>query len=255
VDDLAVGRAVRAVRVRKRLRQADVAEVAKVSRSTVSRIERGRVEALQVGTLRRVCGALDVRLLLEPRGEGGDLARLVAAGHSAMHETVARLFLELPEWITSPEVTFSEFGERGSIDILAWHAPTRSLLVIELKTELVDIQETVAVLDKKVRLAAKIAAKRGWHAATVSAWLLIADGTTNRRRVGAHRAMLRNAYPDDGRRVAAWLRRPAGRVSVLSFLSSAPGKNAGSSFAPVRRVPKARGSAPSTATRVPAGTT
>ena len=42
--------------------------------------------------------------------------------HAAMHEDVARLFATLPGWDEVPEVTFSEFGERGSIDILAWHA-------------------------------------------------------------------------------------------------------------------------------------
>lgn len=35
-----------------------------------------------------------------------------------------------------PEVSFSIYGQRGVIDILAWHAATRSLLVIELKTEM-----------------------------------------------------------------------------------------------------------------------
>ena len=59
-----------------------------------------------------------------------------------MHEELARLFAGLPDWVAVPEVTFSIYGERGAIDILAWHEPTRSLLVIELKTELVDIQET-----------------------------------------------------------------------------------------------------------------
>ena len=248
VDDLAVGRALRAIRVRKRLRQADVAEIAKVSPSTVSRLERGRMDRLQVGTIRSVCAALDVRLLLQARWEGGELDRLVSSRHSAMHEVLARLFLELPEWITSPEVTFSEYGERGSIDILAWHPATRSLLVIELKTEIVDVQDTVAVLDKKVRLARKIATDRGWRPAIVSAWLLVADGRTNRRRVEAHRTMLRNAFPHDGRQIAAWLRRPEGRVLALSFLSSGPRRTAGPSLATVRRVRR-----PRSASKMPRG--
>ncbi len=239
VDDLAVGRSVRMVRIRKRMRQADLAEAAHVSRATISRIERGHLERLQLGTIRSVCAAVDARLLLDPRWEGADLDRLVGARHSAMHESVARYFLEHPEWITAPEMTFSEFGERGSIDILLWHAATRSLLVIELKTEIVDVQDMVAVLDRKVRLAAKVARDRGWQAATVSVWLVIAHSSTNRRRVAAHAAMLRSAFPDDGRRIAAWLRRPTERVAAMSFLSSAPGKNPGSGFAPVGRVRRA----------------
>jgi hypothetical protein len=40
------------------------------------------------------------------------------------------------------------------IDILGWHAAARMILVIELKTEFVDINETMGTLDRKDRLAA-----------------------------------------------------------------------------------------------------
>ena len=111
-----------------------------------------------------------------------------------------------------PEVTFSVFGERGSIDILAWHARSRSLLVIELKTELVDLQDTVSTLDRKVRLAMKIARERGWEPASVSTWLVIAEGRHNRRSVERHAAFLRSRFPADGHAVMRWLRRPVARV-------------------------------------------
>jgi hypothetical protein len=42
-------------------------------------------------------------------------------------------------------VTFSIYGERGSIDLLAWHSETRTLLVVELKSELTSIEETLDV--------------------------------------------------------------------------------------------------------------
>lgn len=48
-----------------------------------------------------------------------------------------------------PEVSFSIYGERGVIDLLAWHGPSRTLLVIELKTEVVDAAEMLGVLDRK----------------------------------------------------------------------------------------------------------
>jgi transcriptional regulator with XRE-family HTH domain len=173
VDDLAVGRMIRAVRVRRGWRQSDLADAAGVSQTTVSRLERGNLDAVPIATLRAVAGALDVRATVELRGSGADLDRLLAAGHSAMHEELARLFAGLPDWVSLPEVTFAIYGERGAIDVLAWHEPTRSLLVIELKTELVDIQDTVGTLDRKVRLAVTIARERGWDPLTVSSWLLI----------------------------------------------------------------------------------
>ena len=56
-------------------------------------------------------------------------------------------------------------GERGVIDILAWHAATRTLLVIELKTEIVDINELMGTVDRKRRLAATVAREQDESAA------------------------------------------------------------------------------------------
>ena len=42
--------------------------------------------------------------------------------HSTFHELVARWFGDvLPAWVLAPEVSYSIYGERGVIDILAWH--------------------------------------------------------------------------------------------------------------------------------------
>jgi len=236
MDDLAVGRLLRLVRVRRGWRQADVAQAAGVSRQTVSRLELGQLDEVALGMLRRVFAAVDVRVTIAPRGVGADLPRLADAHHSAMHEDAARLFATLGEWVAVPEVTFSEFGERGSIDIVAWHAPTRSLLVIELKTELVDLQDTVSTLDRKVRLAAKIGRDRGWEPASVSSWLVVAEGRSNRRLVARHEAFLRSRFPRDGHALLGWLRRPSGRIDALSFLSSDRSTSTGQRLAPVRRV-------------------
>lgn len=248
MDDRAIGRSIRAVRVRRRFRQADLAAASGVAQQTISRIEDGRLEGVTLGTLRRVTAGLGIRLTIEARWEGAELDRLLGGRHSAMHEALARTFAALPDWVAVPEVTFAIYGERGAIDVLAWHAPTRSLLVIELKTELADVQETVGTLDRKVRLAAKVAAGRGWVPASVSSWLLVAEGPTNRRRVQAHRAMLRSALPVDGRTMAAWLRAPRGSVAALSFLSSTPGVSGTHRFAAVRRVRRRRPSVAGAAT-------
>ncbi len=61
-----------------------------------------------------------------------------------------------------PEVSFAVYGERGVIDILAWHPGERALLVIELKTEIVDIQDLIGTVDRKRRLARVVARDRGW---------------------------------------------------------------------------------------------
>jgi hypothetical protein len=113
----------------------------------------------------------------------------------------------------------SIYGERGVIDLLAFHPATGSLLVVELKTAIVDVNELVGTLDRKTRLASRVAADRGWRSRSVSRWLIVARGSTNHRRIDAHRAVLRAAFPDDGRAVRSWLHAPIGTVSALSTWS------------------------------------
>ena len=240
MDHAKIGRSIRIVRIRRRIRQSDLAALVELSQPTISRIEGGRLDGITVGALERVLAELGIGMRTHLWWQGAELDRLIAGRHSAMHDAVARLFEDLPAWLAAPEVTFAVFGERGVIDILAWHAQSRSLLVIELKTELIDVQETVGTLHRKQRLAVKIAEERGWRPATVSAWLVIADGRTNRRRVHEHRAMLRAAFPVDGRTVNGWLASPHGSIAALSFLPSIHGANAGRQFTPVRRVNRRR---------------
>jgi hypothetical protein len=91
------------------------------------------------------------------------------------------------------------------------------LLVIELKTDIVDVNELLGTLDRKRRLAPKMAEDRGWDAVSVSVWLVVRDCRTSRRRVAAHEAMLAGALPDDRRTLRRWLRDPVGRVACLTF--------------------------------------
>lgn len=236
MDDARLGRSFRAVRVRKGMRQEDVAAAASVSQDSVSRVERGLVGSMTVDRIRAIGQAIGVVLDLTPRWGGGELDRLLGARHSALHEAVATRFAGLPGWTAVPEVTFSVFGERGAIDVLAWHAPTRTLLVIELKTEIVDIQELLGALDRKRRLAPKIAADRGWSPAVVATWVILAEGRTNWRRVDAHRTVLRASLPADGRAMNAWLRDPTGTMAALSFWPRTDGARATRRLDPVRRV-------------------
>ena len=183
MDDQRIGSVVRSVRLKRRWRQIDLATAANVSRSTVSRIERGHLDQLSLETIRKVSRALDVRIDLVARWRAGDLDRLLNARHSKLHELVARRFRDtLPAWVLRPETSFAIFAERGVIDILAWHAGRRALLVIELKTDIVDVNDLVGGVDRKRRLAAQIATEFGWEAATVSVWVIVADGRTNRKR-------------------------------------------------------------------------
>jgi transcriptional regulator with XRE-family HTH domain len=217
MDDMRIGAALRAVRIRRRWRQADVAARAGVSRSLVSLVERGHLANTSLATVRSIGGALEVRIDVTARWRGGELDRLLNRRHSALHESVARALRGADGWLFAPEVSFSVYGERGTIDILAFHPASGCLLVIELKTAIIDVNDLVATMDRRCRLAPGIARDRGWHATSVSAWVVVLASSTSKRRVSDHAAMLRSAFPDDGRRMRAWLRRPVGSVRCLSF--------------------------------------
>ncbi len=186
-----------------------------------------------------MASALDIRVDLNARWRAGDLDRLLNSRHSALHELVARHFRKLPGWIAEPEVSFAIYGERGVIDILAFHPGRQALLVIELKTDVADVNELVGTIDRKQRLAARVARERGWpvgRGVTTSVWVIVASGRTNRRRIQAHGAMLRAAFPLDGRVIRPWLREPSAAVKCLSFWPDAHPRNVGRASGSVRRI-------------------
>jgi transcriptional regulator with XRE-family HTH domain len=237
MQDMRLGSAIRLLRQRRHWTQAELAARAGVSDTTISRIERGHIRSLTVATIQEVASELDVRIDLVPRWRSGDLDRLLNRRHSTLHELVARWFGEVvPDWVLAPEVSYSIYGERGVIDILAWHPGRRALIIIELKTDIVDVNDIAGQADRRRRLARTIVAERGWEPATVSVWVVVAPSRTNRRRVAAHEAMLRAAFPMDGRGIRAWLRHPVAAVAALSFWPDSPGGNVRPDLTPIRRV-------------------
>lgn len=226
MDEQRLGSVIRSVRIRKRWRQVDLAAAARVTRSDVSEVERGQASRIRLGRTLAICSALDIRLDFQPRWRGGDLDRLLNGKHSAMAEQMASWFNRLPAWLLRPEVSFSIEGERGVIDFVAWHAVRRALLLIELKTELVDIGELMATADRRRRLASRIGGDLGWVPEVVGMWVALRNESTNVRRVRQHATVLRAAFPADGRAIARWLREPDVPIACLSVVQATRGSNA-----------------------------
>ncbi len=218
MDDVRLGSGFRAARIRRGWRQQDVAEHAGLGRSTVARIELGRMEGVTFASLRAIARVLELQVSVSARWRGSELDRLIDAAHASMHDEVGRL-LERAGWTAAHEVSYSVFGERGVIDILAWHERTASILVVELKTLLVDISDLLGSMDRRRRLALRIADERGWRAGTVGSWVVLAATSTNHRRAEAHLPTLRSAFPATGPQMGRWLRSPSGRIDGLSFLA------------------------------------
>ena len=213
------GRQFRALRVRQARRQQDVADDAGLSRSLIAAIDRGRIEGVTVGALDRAAQALGADLEIRLWWRGGQIDRLVDEAHAAIVEAiVARL--RAVGWTVEVEVSFAIWGERGSIDVLAFHAARNALLVIEVKSAITDSQATIHGLDRKARLAREIVAGRGWDVRHVSRLLVVGAADRARRRIAGLAATYDAALPERGATVRRWLRDPERALAAgLLFVS------------------------------------
>jgi transcriptional regulator with XRE-family HTH domain len=220
-------RQFRALRIRHQLRQEDVGRRANLSRPVISRIERGLLESITVGALVRAATPLGAVVDIRLRWNGEQLDRLLDEGHARLVDAVV-VMLGAAGWDVAIEVSFSVWGERGSIDVLAYHRATGMVLAIEVKSVVPDSQATIHGLDRKARLASGLAAERGWDCRGVARVLVIGASATSRRRVGRLAATYDAAFPVRGGRLRAWIRNPEGAVSGLLFVAYAPGGSTGS---------------------------
>jgi transcriptional regulator with XRE-family HTH domain len=220
VDAVRFGRQFRALRVRKRLRQEDVASAARVSRALISKIEHGAIDSIRVRTLLEVSASVEAILDVRLRWNGEQLDRLLDEAHAGLVEAVVRMLRDWG-WEVAVEVSFAVWGERGSIDVLGWHEPSGTLLVVEVKSVVPDSQATLHNLDRKVRLAPGLAADRGWAVRSVARLLVVSSTATSRRRVAQLTATYDSAFPTRGPALRRWLKKPVGSVSGLLFVSYA----------------------------------
>ena len=215
-----LGRIARVLRVRERLTQASLAARAGVSQRAVSMLERRQALALRLGTIDAIFRALGARLEVRPFWNGPELGRLLDAAHSALGASVKRR-LERWGWVVRVEVSYSRYGERGRIDLVAWHPTTGILAVIEIKTDLVDVQDLLGSLDSKARLARYVVAQFGWDVRAVVPAIVFLEDRTIRNRVARVDALF-DRFSLRGRAATAWMRKPAAIPSGLLWFSAAP---------------------------------
>ncbi len=214
-----MGSVIRAVRRKRRLRQTDVATLAAVGQTTVSRIERGHLDEMSLATLRRVGRILDVQLQLAPRWRGGELDRLLDRDHARLVEHIVAL-LRAVGWEVTLEYGFNVYGERGSVDVIGWRPEHDAVLIVEAKTRLVDLQDLLASMDRKARLVPRLlAADRGWQPRVVGRCLAVVGSTANRAVVGRHLAIFASTFPERWMELRPWLRAPARPIRALWMIS------------------------------------
>ena len=199
--------------------QVDLAKDAGVPLRDLKRIEAGLAADVRLGRIRTLFSAVDGRARLVPWWKGAAADRLLDERHAFITERSVSYFPK-PAWATLVEVTFNEYGERGSIDILGANAAELAVAICEVKSVIGSLEETNRVLDIKERLAPTIAFKRlGWRPNAVGRILILPRDPTVIRIVNAHAETMRSAYPARGREIRAWLRNPVGSIKGIWFVS------------------------------------
>ena len=217
-DDDRLARAARLLRERHGLRQRDVIAPGR-SRHFTLRLEAGDLAHLRVGDVRDHFARFGASVRVTAWWNGAALDRLVDERHAAVVEATIEV-LRSYGWRTETEVTFSEWGERGSIDVFGAHDATRSVVVCEAKSDWGSIEDTIRVLDAKARLATVVAERRFGFVPECVAVLLVFPEERNARRIAKrYTATLSTAFPARNREISRWLRAPHGPVRGLWFLT------------------------------------
>jgi transcriptional regulator with XRE-family HTH domain len=214
-----LGQAMRAIRLSTHRSQTSVAQRAGISQSVYSRAERGEIAGLKVSTLAAIAAALEADLILDLRYRAGRIDRLIDRAHAALVEHVVR-HLGSAGWEVVVEFSFNVFGERGSVDVLAWHAPTRTLLIVEVKSRMTDLQNMLMSLGRKLRLVPdEVRRQLGWDPLAVGR-IVVTPGTTESRAVLAgHRSMFDASLPSRAMEIRRWLRSPHGPIAGVWLVS------------------------------------
>jgi hypothetical protein len=196
-----------------------VARRAGRSQSVYSRAESGDLSGMTIGSLERIVAALGATVVVEVRYRGGLGDRLVDAAHAALVEFVVG-FLRRESWEVEIEFAFNVFGDRGSVDVLAWHARTRTLLIVEVKSRFTDLQAMLLSLARKLRVVPDVVRRdRGWDAAEVARIVVVHGSAQNRAVVVRYHSSFESTLPARASQIRRWLRDPSGPLAGVWFVS------------------------------------
>ena len=180
---------------------------------------------MSVGLLRTVFAAMDASFEALVRWRAGDVDRLLDVRHAAIVEAVARIVESVARstsssWQPHPEVTYAEYGERGSIDLLALRQTERAAAIFEIKSDLTTVESTIRKHGEKARLAPRIIERTwGWRPRYLARILVVEESMSARRVLARYATTFGAAYPATSRSVRRWLTEPTGDLAGVWFLS------------------------------------
>lgn len=200
--------AVTAARTSLGWSQRMLARKARVSRTLVSRFQRGQTQAVTLEALARMFDALGIRA--ELRAELPVVAgeRLQADAVHAWGCGYIGRRLESLGWDVRHEVEVGSGRYRGWIDVLGFRAADRSLLVNEFKSDVLDvgaIQRTTSWYQREAWAAAR---QFGWRPVRVVLALLLLDSAEVESRIRANRQLLDASFPSRAAELESWIEGP-----------------------------------------------
>jgi len=161
---------------------------------------------------------LGVRVTFTAAAVASERVRQRDAAHAYASAFIRRR-LERAAWVVDQEVEIGRETSRGWIDILAFQPTTGALLVIEVKTQILDVGAAQRQLGWYMREAPFAARRRGWSVrATRSAFVVLATGE-NDDVVRANRVLFAQWAP--GRALALQSAADGGDVAPLPPVSFA----------------------------------
>jgi transcriptional regulator with XRE-family HTH domain len=175
------------------LTQAEVAGALGISRSHYASIEQARTNP-SLGLLDRIGTALGLELHIDARPVLIVLGSRVRDGvHARSVAYVARRLVGAG-WIVRREVPFEDGRWRGWIDIMAFDPRTGWLLIIEVKTSIVDIGQVERQIDWYAR-SARLVIPTDWRVSRVCPWLLLLATAENDLVLARHRDAFAQTFP------------------------------------------------------------
>jgi transcriptional regulator with XRE-family HTH domain len=209
----AVGGMYRNARRTLGLSQRDLEARTGVSQSAQSRFERGLSSAVDLAAMERLALALGARPrfsldtpFLADRAAQRDLVHARSTGFVAAR-------LRRAGWVVDTEVQIDGSFGPGWIDVLAFQPASGCLLVVEVKTELMDVGRVQRTLGWYGSRAMAAARSRGWRPDWTQACLLVLATDAVDRALQGNRIFIREAFP---MRAAALAEIVAGQAGPAS---------------------------------------
>jgi hypothetical protein len=188
--------------------QAGLGARSGVSQSQVSRFEAGRIDVVSLSTTARFLDSMGIRASLtldHPLVARSDRQR--DAAHARCLSYVAGRVARMG-WEVRREVEIHHGRSHGWIDVFAFHAATRSALVVEVKSAIPDIGAIQRTIGWYTRMAWDAGRSLGWPMHRVSTALLCLATAVNEARLVENTDLIRQAFPVRAAGLFDWLAAP-----------------------------------------------